>query len=156
MGQSTDGQICYGILFEEDYEFPWDLEPYNGDYDEWWTYGIQGFKHSFELFDENGEWLNGIEPSEDIKDSYYKEEWDFKKSHPKLPITLWNVCSADYPQYIMSVGKGLSASRGYPEELNLSEFIVTEEQTKQLIDFCNEYGIEIKNKPNWYLSSYWG
>ena len=36
MGVSTDGQICFGIAFEECTEFPWDSEEYDGDIDAWW------------------------------------------------------------------------------------------------------------------------
>ncbi|KKM61996.1 hypothetical protein LCGC14_1526060, partial [marine sediment metagenome] len=28
MGVSTNGQICYGIMFDEDTEFPWDEDKY--------------------------------------------------------------------------------------------------------------------------------
>ena len=36
MGISTDGQICFGVLFEEGYEFPWDCEEYAYDIYIWW------------------------------------------------------------------------------------------------------------------------
>lgn len=32
MSTSTNGEICYGILFEEGYEFPWN----DGEMIEWW------------------------------------------------------------------------------------------------------------------------
>ena len=31
MGVSTDGQICYGIVFEEGHEFPWASDEYEKD-----------------------------------------------------------------------------------------------------------------------------
>lgn len=39
MGVSTNAQICYGILFDEDFEFPWNGGEYGGGFDdliEWW------------------------------------------------------------------------------------------------------------------------
>lgn len=35
MGISTDGEICYGIIFEDGYEFPWDID-HEGDPEMWW------------------------------------------------------------------------------------------------------------------------
>lgn len=32
MGTTTNGQIGYGIVFDEDFEFPWDMEDYGGWY----------------------------------------------------------------------------------------------------------------------------
>jgi len=56
MGVSTDGQICYGICVDE-IELPWD-ESYDGDIESWWTFEVLGFKHSFELFTEEGDWID--------------------------------------------------------------------------------------------------
>ena len=54
MGTSTDGRINYGILFEEDFQFPWDEdEKYDGDIEQWWMYKVHGYKNPIELFDES-------------------------------------------------------------------------------------------------------
>lgn len=54
MSTSTDGQICFGVVFEEDYEFPWDDE---NNFEKWWQ-TVNGFKPSFEIYDDKGEYLN--------------------------------------------------------------------------------------------------
>jgi hypothetical protein len=36
MGISTDGSVCYGILFDEGFEFPWDDEENEGYIEDWW------------------------------------------------------------------------------------------------------------------------
>ena len=36
MGQSTNGELWYGVVFEDGYEFPWDAEEFSGDLDDWW------------------------------------------------------------------------------------------------------------------------
>ena len=48
VGTSTNGQLCYGTAFVEDFEFPWG----DGEIEYWWTYTVHGFKHSFELKDQ--------------------------------------------------------------------------------------------------------
>jgi hypothetical protein len=62
MGVSTDGQIGYGVVFEEGYKFPWDKYP-SGDIEDWWTEEVLGFKHSFEIYDIDGGYIGGQEPS---------------------------------------------------------------------------------------------
>jgi len=52
MGQSTDGQICYGVKFEEDFEFPWDDDPYL-DEDDWWLEGAS----EAEIDEHRRDWL---------------------------------------------------------------------------------------------------
>lgn len=156
MGVSTDGQLCYGILLEEEGEFPWDVDEHDNDFEEWWLVGICGFKHSFELFDEKGNW---IEPrqSSDVEDKYFKEQRDFEKSH-KCPYTLVNVCSGDYPIYMLALEDTLiSASRGTPELIKFDELRgISQEEDSDLLSFCEKYNIPYEGESGWYLSSYWG
>jgi len=68
MGTTTNGVICYGIQFDEDTEFPWndkeyEGENYDGDIDRWWLYDVLGFKHSFEIYGDDGNYIDGKEPS---------------------------------------------------------------------------------------------
>ncbi len=36
MGTSTDGILCYGVVYGE-VDFPWDAEPWDGDEEDWWV-----------------------------------------------------------------------------------------------------------------------
>ena len=154
MGTSTDGQICYGIAFEEEFEFPWD-----GDYDdidEWWIYGVHGYKPSFELYDSDGGYLDGREPSKEETSRYYDERRAFAEAHP-LPVELVTHCSYDYPMYILAVkGSLISNSRGFPVEIAPSSLSVADADRQALLRFCVDHGIEHDDEPKWLLTSMWG
>lgn len=157
MGQSTDGEISYGILFDEDTEFPWNAEQFENDIDNWWVEGVHGFKHSFEMFDEQGAWLPGFERDKAAHDRYYGERRAFEKALPPLPVELVNVCHIDHPQYVLAVrGTVKTANRGYPKKFAPAELVVSDEQRAALLGFCAEHGIEPADEPSWWLSSYWG
>jgi hypothetical protein len=157
MGVSTDGQICYGFILKEEQTFPWDNEKFDYDVETWWVEGILGFKHSFELFDENGRW---IEPrqSKEVEDRYFQEKRDFEESHEKFPYELVNYCSGDYPMYILAIKRTcMSASRGYPEKFDPQQMeMISQEEDADFMDFCKKYKIKTKGTSQWYLSSYWG
>ena len=58
MGVSTNAILCFGISFDEDTIFPWgDGED---EMKEWWL-EVNGYQPPFELFDEHGDWLDGVE-----------------------------------------------------------------------------------------------
>ena len=156
MGVSTNGQICFGIMFEEDFEFPWtNYEDGEGDIESWWIYQVHGFKHDIELYDERGEYLNGHKPSDEELERYYGPKREFEKTHP-LPVELVNYCSGDCAMYILAVPSScLSARRGYPEEFNPTDLMVSAADKEVLIHFCDQHGIEAPSEPKWYLSSLW-
>jgi hypothetical protein len=156
MGTSTNGQICFGILFEEDFEFPWTSdEDGEGDIHDWWIYQIHGFKHDIELFDEAGNHIDGKEPSKEDLEKYYGPKRAFEVAHP-LPIELVNYCSGDSAMYILAVPSStMTARRGYPEEFQPERLTVTQQEIVVLLDFCRQHYIEMPSEPKWYLSSLW-
>lgn len=155
MGVSTDGQICYGVKFEEGYEFPWDNEAYNTDIENWWRV-ISGYKPSVEIYDSEGEYIGGQEPAESIINAYYRERREFDKMH-FLPLTLVNYCGGDCPMYILAINRTcLSSNRGDPVWFKPEELTVTDEERAALLVFCETHGLEFEGEPEWYLSSYWG
>jgi len=157
MTTSTDGQICFGVLFDEGTEFPWGAAEFDGDIDNWWVEGVHGFKHSFELYDERGGYLGGSEPSAELLDRYYGEKREFEKALPPLPVRLVNVCHIDYPQYILAIPRTVKkAHRGYPVKFEPSELSVSDAERVALLDFLAKYGLVSESEPEWYLSSYWG
>lgn len=145
MGTSTDGQLCYGVAFEEEHEFPWDGMELEG----WWREVNACPVES--PYDEHGEYKPGITDTDDYFDQRHK--WD--AANP-LPIELVNCCSADCPIWILAVPASIqSCSRGYPHTFNPADLTITEEEVQKLLDFCERFGIEI-TELKWLLSSYWG
>lgn len=165
MGVSTDGQICYGVLLGEEGEgeLPWidEGESY-GDLDEWWLSVVLGFRPSLEIYNEQGDYKDGKEPSKEVIDAYYKERRDFIESHPKIPVEVVNSCSGDYPQWILAIPRTVKkAHRGYPEQFVPGSLKVTQKEHDELIAFCEKHKIEPANAnigtvTGWWLSSYWG
>lgn len=163
MGVSTDGQICFGIPFEEDYIFPWDNEKYEGDFDEWYLYEICGYKNPFELYNDKGEYIDGKKPLKDKILEYHDTKSNFSKEYPS-PIELVNYCSGDCPMYIIAIPRSFkSNSRGYPKVFDPKELTVTDEEKQNLIDFCEKYCKPTEDtccefpkvEPEWCLSSLW-
>jgi hypothetical protein len=153
MGTSIDGQICFGYAFEEGYEFPWDVT--EQELTQWWL-DVNGFKHSFEIYDERGNWLGGIKPEEIKITKYYEESRDWLDKHP-LPVELVNYCSEGYPMYILAVPSSvIECSWGIPHEFIPEALKVTEEEKEALRVFCEKYNLEPEKEMKWYLSSYRG
>jgi hypothetical protein len=153
VGTTTDGEINFGIVFEEGFEFPWSEED---GIDAWWR-EVNGYARPFELYDDKGGYLNGVKPDEDKLHEYYRHgnEWD--AANP-LPVAEVNYCSGNCPMYMLAVpGSNLTSNRGYPKAFDPAELKVAPEQVQSLLDFCERYGIKGEDmEPRWYLTSYWG
>lgn len=148
MTVSTDGILCFGVIVGEDAPF--------GDYDieEWWT-TVRGFSPTKEIYDKDGEYINGIEPSEDDLDPYWDERQKFFEQNP-IPVDFVNYCSNDYPMWIFATPSSVrTANRGYPKMFNPDDLVVDEDELIALYEFCKEFEIEY-DTPKWYLCSYWG
>jgi len=155
MGQSTNAQLCYGIAFEEGTEFPWTDDKYAFDIDDWWL-DVQGFKPTVEIYDEEGNWLNGVSRDEETVNAYYNERAEFRRTMKPLPVELVTHCSCDYQMHILAVkGTLITAIRGNPEEINPDKFWLYQEDIDALLEFCGDYGIEYETGPRWWLSSLW-
>lgn len=157
MGVSTNGQICFGILFEEDTVFPWNDEKYGQDIDEWWLVEVLKWKPSVEIYNDEGGYIGGVKPSREVIDNYYEERGNFINNSPKLPIKEVNYCSGDYPIYILAVPSTyLCAYRGDPVGFSPSSLDVSFSEIDVLLKFCKDYDIKHEDGPKWYLSSCWG
>lgn len=138
MGQSTDGQLAYGFIFEDGYEFPWDTEPFDGDEKEWWR-TVQGF---------------------DAAKGYPAEGWldyqkEFDAAHP-CPVKVVNYCSGEYPMYMLAIPSSVrSARRGYPERIE-SLPDISEAEQDAFEAFISKYNLKPEGESGWFLSSYWG
>lgn len=154
MGVSTDGQICFGIAFENGQEFPWDSSEYDGDIETWWICAVHEYQSPFEIYNNNGGYLGGVKPPDERINEYYQAERDFKSAH-SLPVELVYHCSGDCPMYILAVPRTIKkAARGYPEEIKPGEMIVTQDECGLLVEFCETHGIEAE-VPRWWLTSMW-
>jgi hypothetical protein len=155
MGVSTNGQICFGVVCEEDTEFPWDDGEWGGDIEEWWRTAVCGYIPEEEIYDESGGYIGGKEPSREKIASYHDAQRAFDALHP-VPVELVNYCSDDCPMYILAVpSSSLSCSRGYPESFRPEDLKVSQEEIDSLLEFCRTHGIE-HGEPGWWLTSYWG
>lgn len=160
MTTSTDGQICYGMLFEEDFQFPWDekhpewIDFYQGDIEDWWI-RLNGYKPLFQMFDENENWFNFTRPSKEEIGRYNQHKRKYKIDNP-LPVELVDYCGNEYSMYIVAIKSSvIIARRGYPVSFIPSNLVINKQDEEFLIRFIKEY---LKIEPNlkWYLSSFWG
>lgn len=152
MGTSTDGQICFGITFEDDFFFPWDAEEYDSDVEEWWK-AVNGFVPIQGVWTEDGEKCEGV--TSEVFDAYYDHRREWEKQNP-IPLVEVNYCSGEYPMYILATPSSvITANSGYVEIISPQDLIVDEKEKQALLDFCTKYGIE-HDEPQWSLSSYWG
>ena len=153
MGTSTNANICYGIVLEDGYECPWD-GLYEGDIEAWWL-AERGFKHSFEIFDADGNYLEGAPASDDAISNYFQEERAFQKANP-IPVELVNYCSNDFPMYVIAVpGTVVTALRGNPTPFNPDNLLCNFDAEQAFLAFCKHYDFP-ESRPGWVLSSYWG
>lgn len=77
--------LCFGVRYPKGYEFPWDKpsERKNGKfYDHWWAFSVLRYKPEVELFDDSGNWINGVEPSKDVKEKYFNDLEKFLEENP--------------------------------------------------------------------------
>lgn len=148
MGQSTDGEISFGYIFEEGFEFPWDQYD---DIEDWWR-DVNGFAPTFYPYNEEGGHKPGV--TKDQIDAYFDEKREWVKNN-SFPVQLVNYCSGECPMYILAVpGSVLTANRGYPKVI--TEMTVTNEQKAALLDFCVKYEIDLEEQePLWRVSSCW-
>lgn len=155
MGVSTDAILCYGINYGDKIDFPWN--EVGKHYEDWYYEDVLGYKPPSEIYDESGEYINGVKPSQDKINEYYDHRRAFRKSHP-MPFDVVTHCSDGYPERIIAVpGTVTTASRGYPETIVPSKLVEIENTCSwvEMLDFLKEHGVEVE-QPQWILASYWG
>ena len=140
MGVSTDGMIFFGILLDDDV---FDTEDDTDDWACMYARLAQGITCPDVEYEGNQE--------------VFSEFW--KKVREAVEHSLCSIgyhCSDSYPApYVALSRANLNASRGYPEELDVEMFKVTEEEIQAIKDFCEVLGVPYST-PKWYLASFWG
>src|SRR3990167_3268131 len=143
MTQSTNGQICLGLVFEEDAEFPWDEHNRWDDIDDWWLSYVLKWLPTNELYDKDGEYIGGVRPPQESIDRYYKEKREFVEKAPKLPVKLVS-------GHILAV----PSTFRYANSLEVDSFRTTDthswdescriyrQEIDALFEFCGKYKIE--------------
>lgn len=128
-----------------------------GDGIEYWWKSVKGYKAPYEIYDEHGEYKDGVKPEESVFREYYDHRHDWEEKNP-LPVKLVNYCSLECPMYILAVPNSLiTANRGCPTSLSKKEFELSNDEIQVLIDFCQDYNIECDiSEMTWHLSSYCG
>ena len=151
MGISSDGQLCFGIDFGEEYEFPWIDEDGESDIDDWWR-EVNGYKPLYtDLWDENGNYGEGYTEEKWQEEYNRKREWD--KQNP-LPVEFCYYCSYDYPMHILSIpSTRIHCCRG--EAVEVTNLKIDDSWRGILKDFCDTYNIKFE-EPKWWLTSMYG
>ena len=152
MGVSTNGQLCYGVLFEEGFEFPWD--EYD-DIEDWWA-KVKGFTPTVYPYNSEGDYAEGINAKSPEIDIYHNEKSEWEKANP-IPVELVNYCSCDYPMYILTVpSANYYNSRGDAVGIDPTKLLDEQGEAHDiLIQFLKEFEIEYEDEPCWLLSSLW-
>jgi len=96
--------------------------------------------------------------------NYEEGAWWEEHGTGPFPVALVNVCNSEYPIWIVAVPSStISASRGNPQMFDPTSLVVTPEETKALIKFCEDHCLSKMNSkwdtpvdltPRWYLASY--
>lgn len=155
MGTSTNGIIGFGVPCDEECEFPWDAEEFEGDVETWWRHE-NGFVDIHNPWTEDGKYAAGWTKNDPRFDAYYNHRRAWLEANP-VPIEAENYCSGDYPMYAITIpGVGAFCRRGDPATFDPSNLVVTPEQISALKSFLDKYSIEHNGEPRWLLMSYWG
>ncbi len=99
MGMSLTVKVCCGVNMgtEEDWEPPWDA--CNEDITDWWR-KVNGYKPPFQLWDENGNYVEGKTEADYTPYSEHERQWD--KQHP-CPIEVVHYGVESYTGYIFTI-----------------------------------------------------
>ena len=76
MGMDASSDIVFGVLLKTDDEgnYPW-----GDDLDEWWLTNVRGYKPPFEIYDEAGNYLIGMN-NEKRNETTMIIDWLLKKN----------------------------------------------------------------------------
>lgn len=153
MGMSADAVLCYGMEFEEGYEFPWSEID---DIDEWWRNEL-GFKHKKEIWKRDGSaYLDGI--TEEEKKFYYQEIHDFNEANP-CPVSLVYCGSMDsgyYSTVIAATEPMIRASWEKAEPFDPEGFKISPQVLHKYYEFMNKYFEDIFEGGKWLIACNWG
>lgn len=150
MGVSTNASICYGVWVGDE-TLPWQKEDLG--LEDWWFRETGFVRKSPPIYNEDGNYINGVEPPKDVVEAYHEEENLWMEDHP-IPFELENACSSEYSVWILAVpGTRTTARRGHPVKLEYIA-IIDDLVISTFREFIRKY--EIDGGECWWLYSYWG
>lgn len=135
MTVATNAELRYGVIFDEDFGFPWEDIDGDGDTPEevWWRL-VTGYT------------CDG-EPD-------FERERAWMEEHP-MPFQAVNYCSDGYPMWIIALPNfGYLAHRGHPHRISALS-IPHSSDLHRFRSFLSEH-LDCIEEPRWILSSYWG
>jgi hypothetical protein len=148
MGMDVSAVICYGMEFEEGYEFPWsDID----DIDTWWREEL-GFKHKKNIWkDGESGYIDGV--TEEEKDFYYQEIRDFDQANP-CPVTAVYCGSMDgcYSTVVAVPEPMIRGSWNGATKFDPNEFNIPSDVLYKYYEFMNKYFEDIFEGGKWLLT----
>ncbi len=154
MGQSTNGIIAYGSIFEEGFEFPWDDDKYDFDIGEWWEC-VMNYEPIYQPWTESGGYAPGWVREDPRFTEYFQHKRDWLKENP-LPVAVENYCHGDYPMYALVIPTTvITALRGDPESFDPRGLCFSATELHDFKKFMDLFEISYE-EPQWLLMSYWG
>lgn len=150
MGCNARAEIRYGYPCAEDAELPW-----GEDIEGWWR-EINGYKPPFELYTDEGEYIGGKKPNENLIDKYYEHQHKWEEENP-LPVMLCFTGSHDYPQTFIALPDAGSETE-WGHFLNINDDCMAQKPDRHevLEKFISDYEIETDGEPGWYLFAFYG
>ena len=142
MSTSTDGILAFGVTFDEG-DQPWGEE----DYEDWLLSKIPDGPRA---------------PSEEYRVEdlpLWKDYWKAKQAAlDALGVTCENYCAGDYPLWALVVkSSAVTANRGYPKGVDPQAMVAIEDVHRATWDAAMKVlGLDLADKPLWWLMSYWG
>lgn len=150
---SATAILYFGVIFPEEYSFPWDE---SDDIEDWWIYKIRGLKHTVEIYDADGNYTNDQRPSAELISSYHDERHTFLKENP-LPIEL-DYAGTDECRYTI-IAQWIQQTTREGTAISIPEVRSYEALTTFLQQFCqsaDKYDDEPSFEPTLRMSSYYG
>lgn len=163
MSVSTNAVLFYGYCWDEE-----DLELVDGDWEET-VLKKRGVVNPWDAMPKEldeylpGETISGKRAREEAWTNAHRSEIDEwyaakQKVREEFDVDISHHCSGECSMPYVAVKEvGVTASRGYPETIDPSMFVVKSEWKEKLDRFMEELEIEKPQpEPKWWLVSYWG
>jgi hypothetical protein len=149
---STNGQICYGIRFNEGFEFPWDMGPWRGDHEAWWR-DVNGYESLEYPWAKDGNYNPGFDADDPRITAYFVHRRAWDKGNP-FPVELVFCGDFNSSNTILAVGSSCVFADEDEESFNPVDLVVPYGGIV-LLNFCQTWNIE-SDHPKWWLSTYRG
>lgn len=145
MGHNATAILYRGVVFPEDYGFPWGSK----SIERWWLDSVVGFVDSVELYDEDGDFLGGVEPDATTVSNYYQARASALVENP-LPVeTAWAGGEGDDGAMIFAVWIRTASWEGVEVEIPPIDSVEDYRLVSFLMDHCQPVGwYDREHKPS--------